>query len=153
MLSGVITSIARNGPTFVYQGVKVGDRKPQSIALALIPLILVPGLAGPYRVTQSPSFEAYRGIDVVRLVTIGAFAGVVMVILGRIVVHRHDPEQPVRRRLGPLVFIGIVVIGMIPRDLELYRAVDVVQLTGSGACFGVALAFVGMMIGLRASRT
>ena len=67
--------------------------------------------------------------------------------------RRRDREQPLRRRLGPLVFVGIVVIGMIPRSLELYRAVDVVQLTGSGACFGVALGLVGMMIGLRASRT
>ena len=132
----------------------MNDRKPPSFALGVIPLVvLTPGLAGLYRVTQSPSFEAYRRIDVVRLLTIGAYAGVVMVILGRSAMRRRDREQPLRRRLGPLVFVGIVVIGMIPRSLELYRAVDVVQLTGSGACFGVALGLVGMMIGLRASRT
>ena len=133
----------------------MGDRKPRSTALGIVPLVLVPGLAGLYRVTQSPSFAAYRRIDVVRLLLIGAYAGVVIVLLGMIFMRRRDREQPRgnRRRFIPMLIIGIVVIDMIPRTLELYRAVDVVQLTGSGVCFGVALGLVGMMIGLRASRT
>lgn len=130
----------------------MGARKPPSVVFGVVPLVLVLGLAGLYRVSHSPSFEAYRGIDLVRLVTIGAYAGVVTVILAGTVMRWRDRERPLRWTLGPLVVISIMVIGMIPGDLELYRAVDVVQITGSGACVGVALALVGMMIGLRASR-
>ena len=130
----------------------MGDRKPPSVVWSMIPMVLAIGLTGLYRVTHSPSFEAHRRIDVVRLVIIGAYAGVVMVTLARTFMGRRNREQP-RRILGPLAMVGILVIGLIPKDLELYRAVDIVQLAGSGACFGVALGLVVVMIRLRASRT
>ena len=121
----------------------------------MVPLVLVSGLAGLYRVSHSPSFAAYRRLDVVRLVTVGVYVGVVMVALGMIFMRRHDREQPRwnRRRFIPLFIFGIFAIDMIPQTIELYRAVDVVQLTGSGVCFGVALGLAGMMIRLRASKT
>jgi hypothetical protein len=52
-------------------------RKRAPIVIWLIPLMI--GLAGFYRVTQSPSFALYRTVDVVQLVSSGICFGAVMV--------------------------------------------------------------------------
>ncbi len=53
------------------------DRKRPPIVISIIPLMI--GLAGFYRVTQSPSFEFYRTVDIVQLLGSGACFGAVMV--------------------------------------------------------------------------
>ena len=53
------------------------DRKRPPIVVSIIPLMI--GLAGFYRVTQSPSFEFYRAVDVVQLLGSGACFGAVIV--------------------------------------------------------------------------
>ena len=47
------------------------DRKRPPIVVFINPLMV--GLAGFYRVTQSPSFELYRTVDIVQLLGFGAF--------------------------------------------------------------------------------
>ena len=61
------------------------DRKRRPIVVFLIPLMV--GLAGFYRVTQSPSFESYRTVDIVQLLGSGAcfgaaIAGVILLLRG-----------------------------------------------------------------------
>lgn len=51
------------------------DRKRPPIVL----FMLMVGLAGFYRVTQSPSFELYRTVDVVKLLCSGACFGAALV--------------------------------------------------------------------------
>ena len=53
------------------------DRKRPPIVVFIIPLMV--GLAGFYRVTQSPSFELYRTVDIVQLLGSGACFGAAMV--------------------------------------------------------------------------
>jgi hypothetical protein len=53
------------------------DRKRPPIVVWLIPLGI--GLAGFYRVTQSPHFEMYRVVDVVQLLGSGVCFGATMV--------------------------------------------------------------------------
>ena len=53
------------------------DRKRRPIVVFLIPLMV--GLAGFYRVTQSPSFESYRTVDIVQLLGSGVCFGVTMI--------------------------------------------------------------------------
>ena len=54
----------------------MADRK-RPFAIWIIPLVV--GLAGFYRVTQSPNFEIYRTVDVVQLLGSGVCFGAVMV--------------------------------------------------------------------------
>jgi hypothetical protein len=53
------------------------DRKRPSIVVFIT--VLIVGLAGFYRVTQSPSFELYRTVDIVQLLGSGACFGASMV--------------------------------------------------------------------------
>ena len=53
------------------------DRKRPPIVSWIIPLLV--GFAGFYRVTQSPSFEMYRAVDVVQLLGSGVCFGAAMV--------------------------------------------------------------------------
>ena len=53
------------------------DRKRPPVVVWLIPLVV--GLAGFYRVTQSPNFEMYRAVDVVQLLGSGVCFGAAMV--------------------------------------------------------------------------
>ena len=53
------------------------DRKRPSIVIWIIPLII--GLVGFQRVTQSPSFEMYRAVDIVQLLGSGVCFGATMV--------------------------------------------------------------------------
>jgi hypothetical protein len=55
----------------------MADRKRPRIALWFMPLML--GLVGFHRVTQSPSFQLYRAVDVVQLLASGACFGVTIV--------------------------------------------------------------------------
>lgn len=62
------------------------DRKRPSIVVWIIPLMI--GFVGFYRVTQSPSFEMYRAVDIVQLlgsgVSFGAsMVGVIFMLRGR----------------------------------------------------------------------
>jgi hypothetical protein len=58
----------------------MADGKRPSIVIWIIPLIV--GLAGLFRVMQTPGFAAYRTVDVVRLLGSGAcFAVMVGVVL------------------------------------------------------------------------
>ena len=55
------------------------------IAVWIVPLVV--GLAGFYRVTQSPNFQLYRTVDVVQLLGSGvcfgaAMAGVIFLLRG-----------------------------------------------------------------------
>jgi len=63
----------------------VADRKRGPVVLWIVPLMV--GLAGFYRVAQSPNFAAYRTVDVVQLLGSGAcvgaaFVGVVLMLRG-----------------------------------------------------------------------
>ncbi len=71
----------------------------------------------------------------------------------------HDPQEGnVIRRRSPVVawliplMVGLVGLNRVMHSpyYELYRAVDVVQLTGSGACFGATM--VGLIFTLRGPR-
>ncbi len=53
------------------------DRKRPPLAVWIVPLMF--SLAGFYRVTQSPSFEVYRAVDIVQLLGSGVCFGVAMV--------------------------------------------------------------------------
>ena len=53
------------------------DRKRPPIVVWIIPLLI--GFVGFYRVTQSPSFEMYRAVDIVQLLGSGVCFGAVMV--------------------------------------------------------------------------
>ncbi len=53
------------------------DRKRPSIMIWMIPLLV--GLVGFQRVTQSPSFETYRAVDIVQLLGSGVCFGAAMV--------------------------------------------------------------------------
>jgi hypothetical protein len=53
------------------------DRKRPSIIVWIIPLLI--GFVGFYRVTQSPSFEIYRAVDIVQLLGSGVCFGAAMV--------------------------------------------------------------------------
>ena len=53
------------------------DRKRPSIVGWIIPLMV--GLIGFYRVTQSPSFQIYRAVDIVQLLGCGVCLGAAMV--------------------------------------------------------------------------
>jgi len=55
----------------------VADRKRGPVVVWTIPLIV--GLAGFYRVVQSPNFAAYRTVDVVQLLGSGACVGAALV--------------------------------------------------------------------------
>ena len=52
-------------------------RKRPPIVVWIIPLFV--GLTGFYRVTQSPSFEMYRAVDIVQLLGSGMCFGAAMV--------------------------------------------------------------------------
>lgn len=52
------------------------DRKLPPIVVFIIPLMV--GLVGFYRVTQTPSFELYRTVDIVQLLGSGACFGAAM---------------------------------------------------------------------------
>ncbi|MGA7237575.1 MAG: hypothetical protein WBY44_17960 [Bryobacteraceae bacterium] len=54
------------------------DRKRPPIVVWIIPLFV--GLAGFYRVTQSPSFELYRVVDIVQILGCGMCFDSVMVV-------------------------------------------------------------------------
>ena len=54
----------------------MADRKRPPIVVFIIPLMV--GLAGFYRVTQSPSFELYRTVDIVQLLGSGVCFGAAM---------------------------------------------------------------------------
>ena len=61
------------------------DRKRPPIVVWILPLLA--GLVGFYRVTQSPSFEMYRAVDVVQLLVSGgcfgaATVGVIFMLRG-----------------------------------------------------------------------
>ena len=53
------------------------DRKRPPVVIWVVPLLV--GLAGLFRVMQSPSFAAYRAVDVVQLLGSGVCFGAVMV--------------------------------------------------------------------------
>ena len=53
------------------------DRKRPPIVVWMIPLFI--GLAGFYRVTQSPNFALYRAVDIVQLTGSGVCFGATMV--------------------------------------------------------------------------
>jgi hypothetical protein len=53
------------------------DRKRPPIVVWIVPLLV--GLAGFYRVTQSPSFGLYRAVDIVQLLGSGVCFGATMV--------------------------------------------------------------------------
>jgi hypothetical protein len=60
------------------------DRKRPPIVVWIIPVFV--GLAGFYRVTQSPSFELYRAVDIVQFLGSGlcfgaAMTGVIFMLL------------------------------------------------------------------------
>jgi hypothetical protein len=54
----------------------VDGRRPP-IVVWILPLLI--GVAGFYRVTQSPSFEMYRTVDIVQLLGSGVCFGAAMV--------------------------------------------------------------------------
>jgi hypothetical protein len=54
----------------------VDGRRPR-IVVWILPLLI--GVAGFYRVTQSPSFEMYRTVDIVQLLGSGVCFGAAMV--------------------------------------------------------------------------
>ena len=61
------------------------NRKRPPIVVWIIPVLI--GLAGFYRVAQSPSFEMYRAVDIVQLLGSGvcfgaAMAGVIFMLRG-----------------------------------------------------------------------
>jgi hypothetical protein len=66
------------------------ERKRSPIVIWIIPLFV--GLAGFYRVTQSPSFELYRAVDIVQLLGCGVCFGSVMV--GVILMLRRGRSRP-----------------------------------------------------------
>jgi hypothetical protein len=53
------------------------DRRRPPIVIWILPLLI--GVAGFYRVTQSPSFEMYRTVDIVQLLGSGVCFGAAMV--------------------------------------------------------------------------
>jgi len=53
------------------------DRKRPPIVIWFIPLLI--GFVGFYRVTQSPSFDMYRAVDIVQLLGSGVCFGAAMV--------------------------------------------------------------------------
>jgi len=53
------------------------NRKRPPIVVWIVPLLI--GLAGFYRVTQSPMFELYRAVDIVQLLGSGMCFGATMV--------------------------------------------------------------------------
>jgi hypothetical protein len=53
------------------------DRRRPPIVVWIVPLLI--GLAGFYRVTQSPMFELYRAVDIVQLLGSGMCFGATMV--------------------------------------------------------------------------
>ena len=55
----------------------MADRKRPPIVVWIIPLLI--GLAGFHRVTQSPSYELYRAVDIVQLLGSGVCFGAAMV--------------------------------------------------------------------------
>ena len=55
----------------------MGHRKGSPFVLWIVPLVI--GLAGLHRVTQSPTFEIYRAVDIVQLLVSGACFGATMV--------------------------------------------------------------------------
>jgi hypothetical protein len=55
----------------------MGDRKGPPIGVWIVPVLI--GIAGFYRVTQSPSFELYRTVDVVQILGSGACLGAAIV--------------------------------------------------------------------------
>jgi len=55
----------------------MADRKRPPIIIWIIPLLI--GFVGFYRVTQSPSFEIYRAVDIVQLLGSGVCFGAAMV--------------------------------------------------------------------------
>ena len=55
----------------------MGNRKQPPIIIWILPLFV--GLAGFYRVTQSPQYETYRSVDIVQLLGSGVCFGAVMV--------------------------------------------------------------------------
>ena len=57
-------------------GIMVDGKRPP-IVIWIIPLLT--GVAGFYRVTQSPSFKMYRAVDIVQLLGSGVCFGVAMV--------------------------------------------------------------------------
>ncbi len=65
-------------------------------------------------------------------------------------VHRKRP--PIVVWIIPLMvgFVGFQRVTQSP-SFEMYRTVDIVQLLGSGACFGAAM--VGVIFMLRGPRT
>ncbi len=61
------------------------ERKRSPIVVWFIPLLI--GFIGFYRVTQSPTFETYRAVDIVQLLGSGvcfgaALVGVIFVLRG-----------------------------------------------------------------------
>jgi hypothetical protein len=54
----------------------VDGRRPP-IVIWILPLLI--GVAGFYRVTQSPSFEMYRTVDIVQLLGSGVCFGAAMI--------------------------------------------------------------------------
>jgi hypothetical protein len=64
----------------------MADRKRPPIVVWIIPLLV--GFAGFYRVTESPSYELYRAVDIVQLLGSGACFGAAMV--GVIFMLRRD---------------------------------------------------------------
>ena len=55
----------------------MAESKRSPIVIWMIPLFI--GIAGFYRVTQSPRFELYRTVDVVQLLVSGACFGATLV--------------------------------------------------------------------------
>jgi len=53
------------------------DRKRPSIVVWIVPMLI--GFVGFHRVTQSPSFEMYRAVDIVQLLGSGVCFGAAMV--------------------------------------------------------------------------
>jgi len=61
----------------VSEGGRIADRKRPPVVVFIVTLFI--GLLVFYSVTQSPQFESYRTVDVVRLVASGACIGVALV--------------------------------------------------------------------------
>jgi len=64
------------------------DRKRSPIVVWIVPVLV--GFAGFYRVLQSPTFAAYRAVDVVQLLGSGVCFGAAMV--GVIFMLRGSPS-------------------------------------------------------------
>jgi hypothetical protein len=67
----------RPNVTGVPYGGVMDNRKRPPIVIWLVPLMA--GLAGFYRVMQSPNFEMYRTVDIVQLLGSGVCFGATMV--------------------------------------------------------------------------